>query len=82
MADQKDSPPRDELQELLESVRRRLRKLTIAVLLLILAVMLCAAAIFGNLLNYFGNDSMLSGGIFIFAAALGFALGWFAGRKA
>ena len=82
MANQKDSPPRDELQELLESVRRRLRKLTIAVLLLILAVMLCAAAIFGNLLNYFGNDSMLSGGIFIFAAALGFALGWFAGRKA
>jgi len=82
MADQKDSPPRDELQELLESVRRRLRTLTIAVLLLILAVMLCAAAIFGNLLNYFGNDSMLSGGIFIFAAALGFALGWFAGRKA
>ena len=82
MANQKDFPPRDELQELLESVRRRLGKLTIAVLMLILAVMLCAAAIFGNLLNYFGNDSMLSGGIFIFAAALGFALGWFAGRKA
>ena len=58
MLNQKDSSPRDELQELLESVRRRLRKLTIAVLMLILAVMLCAAAIFGNLLNYFGNDSM------------------------
>jgi hypothetical protein len=82
MTNDKDSQSREELRELLVSVRRRLGKLTVAVLLLILAVMLCAAAIFSNLLNYFGGDSMLTGGVFCFAALLGFALGWFAGRKA
>jgi hypothetical protein len=70
------------LRDLLISVRRRLGKLTVAVLLLCLAVMLCAAAIFGNLLNYFGGDSMLGGAIFCVAALLGFGLGWYAGRKA
>ena len=82
MATQDDTPSRDELRETLNSVRRRLRVLTTAVFLLTLAVTLCAAAVYGNVANYFGGDWMLIGGAPALAAAIGFAIGWFARRKA
>ena len=72
----------DELRELLGGVRRRLRTLTTAVLLLTLAVVLCAGAVYGEVANYFGGDAMLQVAIAIGAAALGFFFGWLAGRRA
>lgn len=78
-----ESPPTDkELRDLLESVRKRLRKLTVAVFLLTLAVLLCSAAIYGDLANYFGGDRALQGGIATLAGVAGFIFGWFAGRRA
>jgi hypothetical protein len=82
MTNSNDPQTDKELREMLESVRRRLRKLTIAVFLLTLAVLLCSAAIYGDLANYFGGDRALQGGIATLAAVLGFVFGWFAGRKA
>jgi hypothetical protein len=69
------------LQDTLNVMQRRLRALTTAVLVLTLAVVLCAAAVYGNVANYFGGDWMLLGGVPAATAALGFAFGWFAGRK-
>jgi hypothetical protein len=76
-----DSHQQDDMREMLDAMQRRLRRLTTAVLLLTLAVVLCAAAVYGNVANYFGGDWMLSGGIPAATALLGFAFGWLAGRK-
>lgn len=70
-----------ELRDLLESVRKRLRKLTAAVFLLTLAVLLCSAAIYGDVANYFGGDRVMQGGLATLTGVLGFVFGWFAGRK-
>ena len=72
----------DELREGLDAVRRRLRVLTVAVVLLALAVVLCAACLFGFLSNYFSSDATLVGGGLGGAALAGFGFGWFAGRRA
>jgi hypothetical protein len=72
----------DEPRELLIAIRRRLGKLTVAVLLLTLAVVLCAMAVYGQLANYFGGDWTFLSAVPAVAAGLGFAFGWFAGRKA
>jgi len=77
-----DNDDRDELRRSLRAVRRRLRVLTVAVLLLTLAVLLCTMAVFANLVNYFGGDTLLQGGVAAATAALGFGFGWFAARKA
>lgn len=74
--------PRDEpMVELLESIRRRLGRLLVAVSLMTLALILTAAAVFGHLVTYFGRDVMLWGGSTAGAAVLGFVFGWFARRK-
>ena len=67
---------------LLQQLHRRVQRLTVAVVVLILAVLLNTAAIYGDLVNYFGRDRMLQGGAAAGAAALGFLFGWFArGRR-
>jgi len=74
-------PQSDEIRALLQSVGRRLRRLTIAVFLMAMGLVLCAAAIFGELVNWFSRDPLLFGGVTAGAALLGFAFGWLAGRR-
>jgi peptidoglycan/LPS O-acetylase OafA/YrhL len=78
----RDSKRQDDLDRVLRSVRRRLRQLTVAVVLMTLALFLTCAAVFGSLVNYFNGDAALFGGVGIGAAVLGFLVGWFArGRR-
>jgi hypothetical protein len=77
-----ESRSADDLHEQLDRVQRRLRTLTVAVVLLTLAVFLCTAAVFGSLVNYFGHDVIMFGGATLGATLLGVGFGWFArGRK-
>lgn len=73
---------RADLCKALEAVERRLRRLTVAVLLMTLVLILTAAAVFGELVNYFAGDPMLFGGTTIGAALLGFGFGLLARRRA
>ena len=72
----------DELHDVLQLVQRRLRRLTVAVLLLTLMLMLTVAAVFGELVNWFAGDPLMFGGVAVGTALLGFGFGWFAGRRA
>ena len=71
-----------ELIGLLHGLRRRIRALSVAVVLMALAMLLTAAAVFGQQVDYFGRDPLLFGGAGFGAALLGFGFGWFAGRRA
>jgi hypothetical protein len=84
MSDEARTPRPDEyerLQEGIESIKRRLARLTVAVSLMTLVLILTVSAVFGNLVNYFSGDVLMWGGATAGAAVLGFALGWFARRK-
>jgi hypothetical protein len=67
--------------ELLPQVAARLRALTIAVTLLALAVLLLFAAQYGSLVNFWYGDALFFGATSIGAALVGFAFGFFAGRR-
>lgn len=77
-----NSPPPEELNAAIQSIRARLRALFVAVLTMALALMLAAGAMFGSLVNYFAGDAMMFGGVSVVAALLGFVFGWFARGKA
>ncbi len=79
---QPESKSPEELRDVLQMVQLRLRRLTVAVILLALVSALTTAAVFGELVNYFGGDAMMYGGLSVGAALLGFGCGWMAGRKA
>lgn len=70
-----------ELQNALETLAKRVRALTVAVILVVLALFLLAAAVFGDLVNYYAFDPMLVGAVAAGCTALGFGVGWFARRK-
>jgi hypothetical protein len=74
-----DQDPRD--RDLLESMQRRLDKLSIAVTLMALAILLLAGAQYGSLVNYWSADVLFFGGTSLAAALAGFGFGWFAGRR-
>ena len=78
---EQDPKQQDELHEVLQSVRKRLNRMTVAVMLMILAVFLSTSAIFGQLADYHGGEPLLVGGSAVGAAVLGFVLGFVAGRK-
>jgi hypothetical protein len=71
----------EDLGQVLDSMRRRLGRLTVAVVLMALALFLTAAVVHGQLSNYFAGQATLVGGVAVAAALVGFGLGWFAGRK-
>ena len=77
-----ESKTPEELRDVLQMVQVRLRRLTVAVILLVLVSVLTTATVFGELVNYFGGDAMMYGGVSVAAALLGFGFGWLAGRKA
>ena len=79
-----DSDPQgaDDLRNQLQSVRSRLRGLTVAVMVMALMLTITVAAVFGSLVNWFAYDGLLYGGATACAALLGFAVGWIARRRA
>mgnify|MGYP000882756035 CR=1 FL=1 len=83
MNDETGTSDRDieRLAEGIESIKRNLRRLIVSVSLMFLALILTVSAVFGNLVNFFGGDTMMWGGATAGAALLGFVIGWFARRK-
>jgi hypothetical protein len=84
MSDEVKTPRPDEyaqLREGIESIKRRLARLTVAVSLMRLVLILTVSVVFGDLVNYFSFDPLMWGGATAGAAVLGFALGWFARRR-
>ena len=77
---QDTSNRQEDPRTMLRAIQRRLRVLTVAVMLLTLVLGLTCATVFGYLLNYFSTDPMMLGGTLIGAALLGFAFGWVARR--
>jgi membrane associated rhomboid family serine protease len=75
------APSAQEVAEELRRLRRSVRRLTVLTALLTLAVFLCSAAVFGELVNYFSFDPILYGGVAAGAAVLGFVFGFVAGRR-
>ncbi len=75
-------PQPDEVLAMLQSIRRRMRVQTVAIIIMALALMLTAAAVFGSLVNYFAGDPMVFGSLTAGAAILGFVCGWIARRRA
>jgi len=72
----------DELHDSVLALHKRVQRLTVAVVLMAMALLLLAAAVFGSLVNYFAGDPLLLGGVSVGAALLGFACGWFARKRA
>ena len=75
-------PNLQEILQTLRSLERQVRWLTVVVSVMVLAMFLLAAAVFGSLVNYFAFDRVLYGGVSAGCAVLGFAFGWFARRRA
>ena len=76
---ERDRP--DETRELLLSIGRQLRRLTVAIVLMVLVLALLTASVYGYLVNYFAAEPLMYGSTLLAAALVGFALGWFARRS-
>ena len=72
----------EDLRNVLASLERRVRMLTVAVLFMALMLALCTVSVYGFLINYFDGDATMFGATGVGAAVLGFAVGWFARWKA
>ena len=78
----RDPTRQEDPQSVLQSVQRRLRQLTVAVVLMTLALFLTCAMVFGERVSYFAGQASLYGGSLAGTAVLGFLFGWFArGRR-
>jgi uncharacterized membrane protein (DUF485 family) len=75
-----DQQHANELQAVLQSLRRRMRALTVAVLLMTLALLLTVAVMFGYVVDFHAGEALLQGGVAVGAALLGFLFGWIARR--
>lgn len=81
MSDDSPRPSEQGATDCLAEIRRRLRTLTVLVAILSLMVALSAAALFGNLLDYFGYEPILWGGVTLGVAFAAFGVGFWVGRK-
>ena len=70
----------EQVADELRRLRRAVRWLAGLTVFLALAAILCAAAVFGSLVNYVGLDVAIYGGSTAGAAILGFVFGFFVGR--
>jgi hypothetical protein len=84
-----DLKPPEDSQSALQTIEKRLDRLTKSVVamtavmvLMVFALFITCAAVYGRLVNYFGGDPALYGGSLIGAAVIAFLFGWFArGRR-
>ena len=77
-----DSNGQRQLRKILRALEKRVRRLTVAVVLMALGLFLMAAAVLGELVNYGFGDVPFFAGVGVGAAVVGFAFGWLAGRTA
>ncbi|MFH1923538.1 MAG: hypothetical protein ABIP48_27070 [Planctomycetota bacterium] len=70
-----------ELREILLPLEKRVRTLTVTVILLVLAVFLLTATVLCELANYFGVDRLRFDAASVGGVVLGFAVGWFARKR-
>ena len=77
-----DQDHQREDREILRALQTRVRRLTVAVFLMALALFLFTVAVLGELINYGFSDVPFFAVVGVGAALVGFAFGWFAGRKA
>ena len=70
----------EQVADELRRLRRAVRWLAGLTVFLALAAILCAAAVFGSLVNYVGLAVAIYGGSTAGAAILGFVFGFFVGR--
>lgn len=77
-----NSSDRDgELHRMLRSTSARLRQLTVAVVLMALALFVFSAVGYGYLVEYHSMEPLLVGSALSAAALVGFGFGFFAGRR-
>ena len=69
-----------EIRELARSMQRRLQSLAIAVIILAMVVTMLAAAVLGEMVNYFAGDTILFGAMALLGLVIGFPAGWVVGR--
>jgi hypothetical protein len=77
-----DANDLEALRESVEGLAKRVRRLTVAVVMMVLALFLLAAVIFGDMITYYALDPAIFGGATVGAAVLGFFFGLFARLKA
>jgi uncharacterized membrane protein YjfL (UPF0719 family) len=70
-----------DVSAIVRAVRRRVRALTVVVLLMTLGLMLNLAAVFGVLVEYHAREPLLRGGATAGVAVLGLIFGWIARRR-
>jgi hypothetical protein len=81
MTEPTESPQNDCLNQL-QRISRRLRVLTIVIIVLALLFAIQSVAVYGSLVNYWNGDAAFYGGTSLGAALLGFGFGWFGRRRA
>ena len=72
----------ENLQETLQILAKRVRRLTMAVIIMALALFVLTGIVLVYLVDFHAEDPLLYGGASIGTALVGFLLGWFARRKA
>ena len=77
-----DPNPQPELREILEALHRRVGRLTVAVVLMALALFVLTATVLLQLVNYFAADPFLFAGASVGGVLVGFVGGWFARKRA
>jgi hypothetical protein len=72
----------DDTQELLSSIGGQLRRLTVAIVVMVLVLALLTMSVYGHLVNYFAAEPLMYGSTLGGATLVGFCFGWFArGRR-
>jgi len=71
----------DELRRALRSIRARLRQLTVAVVLMALALFVFAAVGYGYLVDFHSMEPLLVGAALSAGAVVSFCFGFFAARR-
>lgn len=69
------------IRDAIETLQGRVRRLVIAVVLMALALFLTVAVVFGYELEFHAGEPLLRGAVAVGTAILGFAFGFFAGRR-
>ena len=78
-----DSDPNrpEDRREILDALAKRVRRLTVAVILMAMALFVLTGIVLVYLVDYHAEEPLLYGVVSVATALAGFALGWFARRR-